>query len=272
MRGESRTGSAERLTAEGLAHELGTRVVGRRILTYPEVASTNTVTSELAERGEPEGTVVVAETQTAGRGRLGRTWVSASHLGLYTSILLRPAVDPDEASLLSQLAAVSLADALAQVEPTVTVRVKWPNDLLIGDRKVAGILVEIKTEGERIQYAVVGIGVNVNHARTDFPETLQGSAGSLFLALGKRVSRLDVARALYRQFDVGYRRFLERESGPMLARLSALSATVGRWVRVEAGRQEFEAFAEAINPDGSLRVRLPGGEMRNLVSGEVSIR
>ena len=246
--------------------------MGARILVYDEVASTSTKLSELAEQGEPEGTVVVAESQTAGRGRMGRPWVSAPYMGLWTSILLRPRLGPGEASLLSQLAAVSLGEAIAEVEPAVVPQIKWPNDLLLGERKVAGILVEIKTEGDRVDYAVVGIGVNCNHTLADFPTALQTSATSLALAAGKPVSRLQLAQSLYRHLDAWYLRFAKGWREPILTRLGALSGTLGRWVQVEAGSERYEAFAEAINQDGSLRVRLPSGEIRDLVSGEVSIR
>ncbi len=269
---KSRPLSAEPLTAEDLSRGLRTRVVGRHILVYPEVGSTNSIASELGEGGEPEGTVIVAETQTAGRGRLGRPWVSPPNLGLWTSILLRPPVSPSEASLLSQLAAVSLAEAVAEVDPAVIPQIKWPNDLLIGNRKGAGILVEVKSEGDRVHYAVVGIGVNINHTLTDFPEALQRSATSLCLASGKPVSRLHVAQALYRNLDAWYVRFVEEGNEALFHRLSVLSGTVGRWVQVETGQEEFEAFAEAINRDGSLRVRLQSGEIRDLSSADVSIR
>jgi BirA family biotin operon repressor/biotin-[acetyl-CoA-carboxylase] ligase len=269
---ESQPLGGELLTAEELSQQLGTQVVGRRIVVYPEVASTNTIASELGDGGEPEGTVVVAETQTAGRGRSGRPWVSAPHLGLWTSILLRPRMGIGEASLLSQLAAVSLAEAVGEMDPSVVPRIKWPNDILLKERKVAGILVEVKAEGERIHYAVVGIGLNCNHALADFPVSLRASATSLALAVGKPVSRRKVAQALYRQFDTWYLSFIEGLREPILSRLCTLSETVGRWVRVETGPEHFEAFAETINRDGSLRVRLSGGETRDLVSGEVSIR
>ncbi|MFQ5657131.1 MAG: biotin--[acetyl-CoA-carboxylase] ligase [Candidatus Methylomirabilales bacterium] len=272
MNVESQPLGGELLTAEGLSRRLGTRVVGRRILVYPEVSSTNVIASELGDEGEPEGVVVVAETQTAGRGRMGREWASAPHLGLWTSILLRPPLRVGEAALLSQLTAVSVAEAVGQVEPSVVVRIKWPNDLLIGERKVAGILVEVKGEGERVDYAVVGVGVNVNHRLADFPAALQGSATSLLMASGNPVSRLHLAQALYRCLETWYLRFVEEGNEPILTRLSLLSGTVGQWVRVESGEERFEAFAEAINRDGSLRVRLKGGEVRDLVSGEVSIR
>lgn len=272
MNVESRALDVEPLTVEHLSRELGTRLVGRHILVYPEVSSTSTIVGDLAEQGAAEGTVVVAEAQTGGRGRLGRHWASAPHVGLYTSVLLHPRVGSAEASLLSQVAAVSLAEAVADVEPTLAVRIKWPNDLLLGEKKAAGILVEIKTEGERVHYAVVGIGVNINHTIADFPDTLQGSAISLRLALGRPVCRLRVARALYQHLDKWYHCFMESGSTPILKHLHTLSATVGRWVRVETGQEAFEAFAEGINRDGSLRVRLASGEMRDLVSGEVSIR
>ena len=262
----------ELLSAEGISQRLGTRVVGRRILVYTEVTSTNAIASELGDRGEPEGAVVVAETQTAGRGRLGRPWFSASRIGLWTSILLRPPMRTGEASLLSQLAAVSLAEAVAETDPGLAPRIKWPNDLLLGEKKVAGILVEAKTEGERMYYAVVGIGLNCNHTLADFPDALQGSATSLALNVGKPVSRLRVAQALYRHLDTWYLRFIEGSREPILRRVCALSETVGRSVRVETGSEQYDAFAETINPDGSLRVRLPDGGIRDLVSGDVSIR
>jgi BirA family biotin operon repressor/biotin-[acetyl-CoA-carboxylase] ligase len=272
MSAEGRRLGVEHLTAEGLSRDLGTRVVGRRILVYAEVASTNSIGLDLGERGEPEGTVVVAEAQTAGRGRSGRHWVSTPHVGLYTSILLRPSVGPGEVALLSQLAAVSLAEAVIGVEPTLSPRIKWPNDLLVVGKKAAGILVEGKIEGERVQYVVVGIGVNVHHRLPDFPEELRHSATSLDLAAGRAISRGSLARALYRHLDAWYGRFTAGERDVMLSRVHALSATVGNWVRVEAGQEAFEAFAESVNRDGSLRVRLASGEIRDLVSGEVSIR
>lgn len=269
---EGRSRGGERLTAEELSQRLRTRVVGRRILVYPEVGSTNAIASELGDRGEPEGTVVVAESQTAGRGRMGRSWVSAPHVGLWTSILFRPPMRTGEATLLSQLAAVSVAEAVAEIGPPVAPRIKWPNDILLGERKVAGILVEAKGEAEQIHYAVVGIGLNCNQTLADFPASLQASATSLAMAVGKPVSRLHVAQALYRHLDTWYLRFIEGLHGPILSRLSELSETVGRWVNVEAGPDRYDAFAEAINRDGSLRVRLRGGETRDLVSGDVSIR
>ena len=266
------SGYRDCLSAEALSDQLGTRVVGRRILVYPEVASTSTMAVELAEQGEPEGTVVVAEAQTAGRGRMGRHWDSAPHLGLWTSILLRPRVGPGEASLLSQLAAVSLAEAIAEAEPAVAPQIKWPNDLLLGKSKVAGILVEVKAEADRVDYVVVGIGINCNHTLADFPPALKTSATSLALAAGKPVSRLQVAQSVYRHLDAWYLRFAKGWREPIVTRLNALSGTLGRWVRVETGGEQYEAFAEAINQDGSLRIRLPDGEIRDLMSGEVSIR
>ncbi len=272
MNVESGALPGEPLTAEAIADQLGTRVVGRRVLVYPEVASTNAVASNLGEEGEPEGTVVVAETQTAGRGRMGKPWASAPYLGLWTSILLRPRTAPADATLLSQLTAVGLADAIAGLEPTLTPQIKWPNDLLLGERKVAGILVEVTAEGDRVIYTVVGIGVNCNQTLADFPPELQSSATSLALASGKPVSRLQVAQSLYRHLDDWYLRFAKGWREPIVTRLTALSGTVGRWVRVESGPNQYEAFAEAINQDGSLRVRLSDGEIRDLVSGDVSIR
>lgn len=269
---EGRRRGGELLTVKDLSQHLGTRVVGRRILVHAEVASTNVVASELADQGEPEGTVVVAETQTAGRGRMGRSWVSAPHVGLWTSILLRPPMHTGEATLLSQVAALSLAEAVAEMDSRLAPRIKWPNDLMLTGKKVAGILVEAKAEGERIDYAVVGIGLNCNHALTDFPPSLQASATSLALAVGKPVSRVHVAQALYRHLDTWYLRLIEGVHEPILSRISALSETVGKSVRVETGSGLYEAFAEGINRDGSLRVRLPDGETRDLVSGDVSIR
>jgi BirA family biotin operon repressor/biotin-[acetyl-CoA-carboxylase] ligase len=144
-------------------------------------------------------------------------------------------VGPGEASLLSQLAAVSLAEAIAEAEPAVAPQIKWPNDLLLGERKVAGILVEVKAEADRVDYVVVGIGINCNHTLADFPPALQTSATSLALAAGKPVSRLQVAQSLYRHLDAWYLRFAKGWREPIVTRLNALSGTLGRWVRVETG-------------------------------------
>jgi BirA family transcriptional regulator, biotin operon repressor / biotin---[acetyl-CoA-carboxylase] ligase len=272
MSNEGRARGGELFAADGLTRNLGTRVVGRRMLLYSEVPSTNSIAADLGETDEPEGTVVVAEAQTAGRGRSGRRWVSAPHVGLYTSILLRPPVRAGEVAVLSQLAAVSLAEAVTDVEPALAVRIKWPNDVLVRDRKAAGILVEGKVGEDRVQYAVIGIGVNVNHRQTDFPEELRDSATSLALSVGRPICRLGLAQALYRQLDRWYLRFVGGDRAVVVGRANALSATIGRWVRVQAGQEGIDAFAERINADGSLRVRLSDGEMRDLVSGDVSLR
>ena len=176
------------IAPEHIASRLTGRVIGRRLEVVAEIGSTNDAIMAAGHAGEPEGLAILADRQTSGRGRLGRSWTSLPGVGIYTSILLRPSVPPLQAPLLTLMAGLAAAEAIehvARIEP----RLKWPNDLLVEGRKLVGILTEMSTMGQRIGHVAIGVGINVHHRRSDFPESVRETATSISLAAGRRVER-----------------------------------------------------------------------------------
>jgi len=247
------------------------RKIGREILAIAETGSTNDVASQLGRAGAAEGVVIFAERQTAGRGRLGRKWESAAHKGLWFSLLLRPAFALADWSRLTTWAAVGIARGIEEALPGCRAAVKWPNDIYLAGKKAVGILCE-SVAGPN-GYAVVGIGVNVNHTSEDFPEELQTKATSLRETAGADVEALDrhaVAAALLRQLD-GLYPALENDFASVIAEAQSRSFLVGRRVTVHGLQETYEATAEGLEADGSLRVRCDDGGTRLVSGGEVSV-
>jgi BirA family biotin operon repressor/biotin-[acetyl-CoA-carboxylase] ligase len=243
--------------------------IGRRVLCHREVTSTNAVAAELAASGEREGTVVLAERQTAGRGRFGRAWASPPGLGLWFSTILRPPIPVAGAPVLTQVAAVAVAEGIEEVAGPLPGGIKWPNDLLLAGRKVAGILTELlaRAEGAAI---ILGVGVNVNQGPGDFPAALGGKAGSVAMAAGRTVPRADLLRALLQRLDGRYREFLTTGPGPALVEARRRSLTLGQAVRAREGVEEVTGRAIRLEADGALAVQLPDGQVRRLMAGEVT--
>jgi len=248
------------------------RRIGRTVLVLEETTSTNDVAGELGRSGAPEGAVVFAERQTAGRGRLSRRWESPDHNGLWFSLLLRPAFAQADWARLTTWAAVAIARGLEEALPGCRAAIKWPNDIYLGGKKAVGILCEsVAGPGG---YAVVGIGVNVNQTRSDFPEELQERATSLRQTAGPDAAPLDrhaVAAALLRQLDALYPA-LEHDFATIVAEAEARSLLIGSEITVHAPCETYTALAEALEADGSLRVRCTqDGTLRRVAGGEVSI-
>ena len=247
------------------------RRIGREILVLEETGSTNDVAAQLGRAGRADGSVIFAERQTAGRGRLGRKWESAAHKGLWFSLLLRPAFALADWSRLTTWAAVGIARGLEEALPGCCATVKWPNDIYLAGKKAVGILCEsVAGPGG---YAVVGIGVNVNHTRDDFPDDLRTKATSLREAAGADAGPLDrhaVAAALLRQLDRLYPA-LEHDFASVVEEAQARSFLVGRRITVHGPQETYEATAEGLEADGSLRVLCDDGETRMVSGGEVSV-
>jgi len=240
----------------------------RRIHHFFKTDSTNAVALRLAADGEPHGALVIAEEQTAGRGRLGRAWHSEKTSGLYFSVVLRPELAPQQAPLLTLAAGLAARDAVVQVTG-LDVDVRWPNDLLLGGKKFCGILTEMQAEAQRIHYVVIGIGVNVNHAK--FPAELEKIATSLRLAAGKPVSRLEVLAGLLAGFDRYYNRLVSEGSAPLIARFSEVSSYArGKRVRVAAPREEFTGVTEGLDATGTLLVRRDDGALVPVLAGDIN--
>ncbi|MEI6562616.1 MAG: biotin--[acetyl-CoA-carboxylase] ligase [Verrucomicrobiota bacterium] len=260
------------LNAEAIQALLpASRRIGREIVVLEETGSTNDVAAQLGRAGVADGLVIFAERQTAGRGRLGRKWESAAQKGLWFSLLLRPAFALADWSRLTTWAAVGIARGLEEALPGCCAAVKWPNDIYLGGKKAVGILCEsVAGPGG---YAVVGIGVNVNQTREDFPEELLAKATSLREAAGEGSAPLDrhaVAAALLRALDALYPA-LETDFASVVAEAEARSFLVGRRITVHAPQETYEATAEGLEADGSLRVRCEEGTTRIVSGGEVSV-
>ena len=255
----------ERLSAAAIRKGLKTGVLGRRVLLLERTASTMDVARQEAERGAPEGLLVLAEEQTAGRGRFGRRWTSPPGVNLYISLLLRPslAVLPG----LGMAAGLAVARALRRTTPCSPL-LKWPNDVLLNREKVAGLLIESQVEGERVRYAVLGVGINVNWDPTAEPE-VAGLATSLSREVGRTISRLAVLRAFLEEMDALYTHL--REGGSVWEEWRGLLVTLGQRVRVAWGEQVVEGVAVDVDRSGSLVLQRPDGSTVHVSAGDVTI-
>lgn len=255
------------LTPGLLQAALGDCEIGRKVIHYFTVGSTNTVALRLAADGAPHGTVVVAEEQSAGRGRMGRTWYSERASGIYVSIILRPPLTPSAAPILTLMAGLALYQTVA-VETQLTPDIRWPNDLLLGGKKAGGILTEMNAELDRVHVVVIGIGLNVNH-RTMPPE-IRSISTSLRLEGGKSYSRLQLLARLLRQLQHSYRTLLEHGSVAIAQEWETKSSFArGKRVRVRTEAGESVAQTEGLECGGALRLRFADGQTASLVSGEV---
>jgi BirA family biotin operon repressor/biotin-[acetyl-CoA-carboxylase] ligase len=256
------------LSQDSLQRAVEAAAIEARPRFLEEMPSTNSVALEMAEAGAPEWTVVAAGHQTAGRGRLGRSWASVPGRSLLLSVVLRPSVAPHQAPLLSLLAAAEMAAACPPVE-SGRVRTKWPNDLVAGDRKLGGILPEARMEGGRVRHVVLGIGVNVSMTEADFPEGLLATATSLSLE-GASLEPEDLLGRFLTRFRGAYRPVDPDFADHVLARYQPTCATIGRIVSAKTvdGRT-VRGTAATIDPDGGLVVEADGG--REVVAfGEVA--
>ncbi|MFQ5442057.1 MAG: biotin--[acetyl-CoA-carboxylase] ligase [Thermodesulfobacteriota bacterium] len=267
---EAKTGSADPFNAVSLTAGLASETIGKKIFFYDSLDSTNTRAFELGRSGEPEGAVVIAETQTSGKGRLGRIWESPAGVNLYASIIIRPNLAPYEAQGITLLAAVTASEAIAAFVPSSPV-VKWPNDVLIGSRKVAGILTEMDTEPERINFIVVGIGVNVNMTKNLLPDSLKAVATSLRDSAGGEVSRTEFALSLFYSFEKWYKIYLTEGLPPVLGAWKGLFASEGKPVRVTGLNDTIEGICMGVDSTGALLVRRASGGVEKVLAGDVEM-
>ncbi len=250
-----------------LRPELGDHVIGHSIVHYFRTESTNDVAMALAAQGAAHGTVVVAEEQTAGRGRLGRTWYSEKLSGIYTSVILRPPLSPATAPVLTLMAGVAAQQAVSSTTG-LAVDIRWPNDLLVNGKKVCGILTEMNAELDRLHAVVLGIGLNVNHSQ--MPADLRATASSLRLEAHRTFSRVPLLVALLRELDRHYHLLLRDGNTAITERWAAASTyAYGKRVRVVTAGGERLAETAGIDPSGALRVRDENGREGSLVAGEV---
>lgn len=249
-----RSVSSQPLTADAVRSALSTRILGRSLYLFDETLSTNSAAAKLARDGAPHGTLVVAEHQTAGRGRLGRQWHSPAAGNLYCSLLLRELPTPNRVSWIPLVAAVAVASAIDQVTGLRTA-LKWPNDMLVAERKIGGILCESTGLGTSAAVLVVGIGLNVNANRDELPDDIRPFATTMAAEAGQFFSRAELIGRLLAEFEPRYERLLSPESTMTLDEYRARCSTLGQLVRAEVGQGQWvRGRATAIADDGSLEL------------------
>jgi BirA family transcriptional regulator, biotin operon repressor / biotin---[acetyl-CoA-carboxylase] ligase len=247
-----------------------TKIIGRDIRVFEQTTSTNDVIEKLARDGVKEGVVVFAESQTKGRGRLGRKWVSPAHKGLWFSVLLRPGLRPQETTQLTVAGATALRRAIV-AETGLKLEIKWPNDILIGGKKVAGILTELNAEPDRVKYAILGIGVDVNVSAGEFPAEVRKLATSLRIEAGEPIGRAELATAILRELDADYARICAGKFAALADEWEEHCTTIGKNVTVQIGERKIRGRAESLDNDGSLLLRTEHGRLEPVTGGDVTL-
>ncbi len=256
-------GAPDRLSADDLKAQTRTQIIGREILVFEQTTSTNDIVAHLARSRAAEGLVVFAESQTKGRGRLGRTWVSPRGKGLWFSVLLRPGFPRSAATRLTVAGSVAVASAIRKTTG-LDARIKWPNDVTIAGKKVAGILTELRAEGDEILTAILGIGIDVNCRAAEIPAEV---ATSLLIETGQPHDRAALAAEVLAALDHFYR----ADFDAVVAEWARLSTTLGRQLLVKVGTRRIEGHAQALDSDGALLLRLDDGRIERIVGADAMV-
>ncbi|MBQ7453456.1 MAG: biotin--[Selenomonadaceae bacterium] len=251
---------------------LDTQIIGKDMHYYPSVDSTNRVAKALAYHGAADGTIIVAEEQTGGKGRLERNFFSPRGKGIWFSVIMRPNFSPHDAPKFTLMAAVAVAEAMTRFD--MQAQIKWPNDILFDGRKIVGILTEMSGEIGKISYIVIGVGINVNISRDEFPEDLRPIAASLYEMTGEKISRVKFFRAVLEEFDKRSREINFSGFDKIIERWKKYNVTLGKNIRVIAavdGSESFEGKAIDLDESGALIVETADG-LKTVYAGDVSIR
>jgi len=259
----------DKLIAMEIKHGLKTRVIARDIIAYDEVSSTNDIALDLAGKGAKEGTVVVAERQTSGRGRLGRNWFSPAGYGIWTSIIFYPGFKPAELCRMNLILGVAIAQAIRN-ETGLKVELKWPNDIIVSKKKVGGILIDMTATMDKVKCLVAGIGINVNLSKKDFPLHLRETASSLNIEKENEIDRLSLFREVLREIDIYYLRFKKEGFISIREKWLSYNETIGQYIKVNVPDGEtIYGHATDIDTDGALVIRLENGILKKVMSGDV---
>ena len=273
VKGHPRTGyqienAPDILAPKRLRRRLQPGPMGKHIHHFFKVDSTNSVAMALGEQGEPHGTLVIAEEQTAGRGRAGHSWHSEKTNGIYMTVLLRPPISPYHAPAITLAAGLAARDAVLELTG-LTPDLRWPNDLLLGGKKFCGILSEMNAELDRIHFVAVGVGINVNHER--MPQPLAQVATSLRIETHRSLSRVEIVARLLRCLDTYYNRLVKEGPAPILSRFSEVSSyACGKRVRIEMPSETYTGITEGLDSSGLLRVRREDGSVQPVIAGTLA--
>lgn len=258
------------LTGGEIREYLHTAYIGRRILHYDAIDSTNRITRELAEAGEPEGTVVIAEGQTKGKGKTGRPWYSQAYRGIWMSVLLRPRIPMSSVNLITQIGCAAVG--ICAERSAERVQIKWPNDVLINGKKFCGVLTESFGEMDETDYVVCGIGINVNQCRGDFRDDLAFKATSLKIEAKKEIKRQELTAAVLNELETHYDRVrLHRSAEEALDFCRTHSTVLGKTVVLTKNGKRVTARATELNDQGQMVVRYGDGTTENILGGEIAV-
>ncbi|MDD5644169.1 MAG: biotin--[acetyl-CoA-carboxylase] ligase [bacterium] len=257
----------DRLIPREIEMGLETEIIGKNIVTYRSCSSTSDIAEEKARSGAEEGTVIFAEYQTKGRGRLGRTWLSEKSMDLLCSVILRPGIHPSSSSILTVSAALSICEMLRHFGLSATI--KWPNDVMIKNKKIGGVLTEIKTEADIIDYAVMGIGVNINSEIRKMGPDIRKTATSVFDECGHKADRIEAGRNLLSALDRKYRFIRSKNPGCIIKEYIDYSSTLGNVIDIKVGSAALHGYAQGFDDTGALIIRRDDNSIEKVISGEL---
>jgi len=264
-------GIPDRVNEANVKKFLITKAYGKRIDYVETCASTQLIAHDEAQKGAQDGTVIIAEEQTSGKGRMSRPWDSAEHKGVWMSVITRPSLQPQQAPQMTLVAAVSVTRAIQEITD-VEPHIKWPNDILVNGKKVTGILTELQADPDRVKAIILGIGINVNQTEDDFPEDLKSIATSLKIASGKTVNRAElIAKTLY-YLEMYTAMYEENGFGPIKLLWEGFSNTAGRRIRAVMLNETIEGIAIGISEDGMLKLQLDDGTIRGIYSADIEFQ
>jgi len=247
------------------------QIIGSEIIHFQEIDSTNNYAKKIANEGCPHGTIVVSEKQTFGRGRVGREWKSYNSEGLWFTIVLRPYLEPEFVQIITLAASVAVVEGIFETQGIVC-GIKWPNDIILDNCKLGGILTEISAEPGHVNYVVVGIGININQDSSTFDDEIKNKATSLKIHMGKSVSRVRVLESILTRFEDIYRIMLQGNTQEIINKWSRYSVTLGKQVKILYKDIEYIGLAQSIALDGKLVVKCNDGVVREISAGEIQVR
>lgn len=261
--------SPDRLTKQELMPFLNTRYVGRHIVYFDSIGSTNDEARKIASKGSKEGLVVIAEEQTSGRGRMGRKWTTPKYQAIAFSVVIMPKIKPEESPGITLVMGTAVCRAIREV-CSLDAGIKWPNDIIINNKKVCGILTELSAEIDAVNYIIIGVGINANVER--FPEEIKEIATSIYLESGRKVSRKELISKVFLEFENLYEDYKINGLKNIIDEFKSYSVTLNKRVNVTSINESFKGQAADILSDGTLVIKLDDGSERKVLSGDVSVR
>ncbi|WP_286228987.1 biotin--[acetyl-CoA-carboxylase] ligase [Neobacillus mesonae] len=260
----------ERVSADEIMLGLTTSFIGRNIHYEESVESTQKIAHKLASQGVPEGTVVIAEEQRSGKGRMNRNWHSPKYTGIWMSLILKPNIPLTKAPQLTLLTAVAVVQAMEEITG-LTPGIKWPNDILIDGKKVTGILTELQAEADRIHSIIIGVGINVNQKLEDFPLELQDKASSLSIQKGEQISRAELIRTIFKHFEKLYSLYLNQGFMPIKILWEGYAVSIGRILKARTLTEVIEGKALGITDEGVLKIEDQSGVIHHVYSADIEL-